>query len=164
MATDIIRSIEKIQSGDNTANYVTYLSCSDQNLIEVFRCIGCDISKRNPGKRILFTNYCLGYRRGSESGGMNKKIMSMDKELFDDLVIAVNPKVIICLGKITYESVIGHSVDDFVVELKKGVPFETEYPNNKGIRVYGVAHPGSLGSMNVGGLDVMRKIWKRIMV
>lgn len=71
----------------------------------LFKCLGCDIEKADSGQRLLFTNYSLGYRKGSEQGGMTKTLLQEDESFFDDLVIALNPKIIICLGKITYEAV-----------------------------------------------------------
>ncbi|WP_196805239.1 hypothetical protein [Butyrivibrio sp. WCD2001] len=68
---------------------------TDRNLKDLFQCLGCDVGKKDPGKRILFTNYCLGYRKGYETGGMTKQLLDMDSELFDDLVNAVKPRIII---------------------------------------------------------------------
>ena len=158
----VAERIAKMQAGEQIAYCDGKLSPTDRNLIELFEILDCDVRSANPGKRIIFTNYCLGYRKGSQSRGMTRALMDMDKELFDDLVMAVHPKVIICLGKITYEAVTGQRTKGFTKYLKEGRPFVTEYPNSAGIKVYGVAHCGSLGIRNVKGMDNAKKAWEVI--
>ena len=122
-----------------------------------------DITRGAPGMRLFFTNYFLGYRDDSETGGMTKTIMRQDEELFYDLVKAIKPRIIICLGKITYEMVVGHPVKGFLVKLKRGEPFKEYYPKKEGVPVFGVAHPGSRGLYNVGGREeVMKSTWEKI--
>jgi hypothetical protein len=70
---------------------------TDRMLRELFVFFGCDISRKDPGLRLLFTNYSLGYRVESETGGMTKGLMLRDRQLFDDLVEVIKPKIIICL-------------------------------------------------------------------
>ena len=93
---------------------------------------------------------------------MTKTILRKDAELFDDLVKAIKPKIIICLGKITYEVVTNQKANGFVDRLSKGEPFYTTYPGEEKIKVYGVAHCGSFGTNNVGGMENMKKAWKAI--
>ena len=114
--------------------------------------------------RLFFTNYSLGYRSKdiSESGGMTKTLMKMDEELFKELVEAINPKIIICLGKLTYECVSDQRANGFVKQLREGRPFVSTYPYNKTIPVYGVPHTGARGMSNVGGEEKMKKAWMRI--
>ena len=57
---------------------------------------------------------------------------------------------------------VGHGVNDFSKQMRKGIPFVDEYPEDKSIRVYGVAHCGALGCRNAGGLDNMKKTWEVI--
>ncbi|MBR5359880.1 MAG: uracil-DNA glycosylase family protein [Lachnospiraceae bacterium] len=157
---DSVSRIEEIQAGNMSVNYFSDASKTDENLAELFEILGCNIRKPVYDKRILFTNYCLGYRKGKESGGMTKTQLSMDKELFNDLVEAVKPKIIICLGKIVYEAVTGRVAHDFSKQISAGLPFVSEYPGDKHIKVYGVAHCGALGCNNAGGLDNMKKAWR----
>ena len=160
--TECKNRIERIQKGSEEPYLDRKISPTDRNLADLFSILGCDIESLNPGKRILFTNYCLGYRKESETGGMTPALMGMDKELFDDLVKAVRPGIIICLGKITYEAVTGQRIAGFSEQLRKGIPFVIGYPGIEGVKVYGVAHCGSLGSRNVGGMINMKKAWRRI--
>ena len=156
------KRIERIQKGSSELYMDEKISPTDRNLAELFDILGCDIRTNRVGKRILFTNYCLGYRKGSDTRGMTLSLMKMDKELFDDLVKAVHPKVIICLGKITYEAVSGQHANNFLKQLKKGIPFVSRYPGVDSIKIFGVAHCGSLGSRNVGGMSNMKKAWDKI--
>lgn len=124
----------------------------------------CDIYSRNPGKRLFFTNYVLGYRTGnqSESGGMTEGLMLRDRELFKKLVQAIKPKIIICLGKITFEAVSGIKANDFIKTLQDGKPHKAYFSGNKTIPVYGVAHCGAWGKRNVGSMERMKVNWQFI--
>ncbi len=157
--------IREIQAGASAVSYIANVSITDKRLALMFKAFGenIDITSKNPGMRLFFTNYSLGYRSGSETGGMTKTIMRQDKELFEDLVEAIKPKIIICLGKITFEMVSGKVAKGFNTKLKNGEPLIADYYNNPSIPVYGVAHPGSWGLRNIGGDEyVMRAAWDKI--
>ena len=158
----VLAAIKNIMAGKED-DYVID-SPTDATMVRMFKAFGkrIDITKKDPGLRLFFTNYCLGYRNGSETGGMTKEIMRQDEEVFNDLVLAIKPKIIICLGKITYEMVSGTVVKGFVKQLSEGVPFKAPFPLDKTITVYGVAHCGARGRNNVGGEENMKKAWKRI--
>lgn len=134
---------------------------TEQHLHELFLCLGekYDISKYH--SQLFFTNYFLGYRSGSETGNMTKKLLEQDKPAFEKLVDIVQPKVIICLGKIVSEMVIGSTIKDFGKKLDKGV-ISSNYPNHNDIKVYCVGHCGRRGVSNRGGLDHMKKDWRNI--
>lgn len=158
----LVKTIEKIQAGDDVCYPV---NCStDRNLICLFKAFGdhVDITKKNPGLRLFFTNYSLGYRTGSETGGMTRRLLRMDKEFFSDLVKTIKPKIIICLGKITFEAVTNMPVKGFSEASKNGEPLKAFFPREEYIPVYGVAHCGARGCQNAGGLANMRKAWDRI--
>lgn len=159
--------IKKIQSGEDS-DYISN-SATDKHLAEMFSMFNTvekdiNIYKKAPGLRLFFTNYSLGYRSKdiSESGGMTKTLMKMDDELFIELVKALNPKIIICLGKLTYECVSNQTANGFIKQLQGGMPFIAPYPYNEDIKVYGVAHPGSRGISNVGGEEKMKISWRKI--
>lgn len=162
--SEVCKWIEAIQSGNYTIGYMATASPTDSTLVEMFKAFGehVDITKRDPGMRLFFTNYSLGYRTGSETGGMTKNLMKLDKEFFDELVLAIKPQIIICLGKLTYEMVSGESVNGFVRSLRRGEPFKAPFPAKPDIGVYGVAHCGARGLSNVGGIENMRLAWNRI--
>ena len=162
---EVCAKIRSIQDGVKGATYDATASPTDKRLVNMFKAFGdeIDITRGAPGMRLFFTNYFLGYRDDSETGGMTKTIMRQDEELFYDLVKAIKPRIIICLGKITYEMVVGHPVKGFLVKLKRGEPFKEYYPKKEGVPVFGVAHPGSRGLYNVGGREeVMKSTWEKI--
>lgn len=155
----VIASIESIQRGEDVFYDVT--SPTDLNMANMFTAFGenIDIMSIKPGLRLFFTNYSLGYRGCSETGGMTKSIMKQDEDLFNDLVLAIRPKIIICLGKITYEMVTKTVTKGFVKQLREGNPFKAPFPLDESITVYGVAHCGARGCRNVGGEENMKKAW-----
>ncbi len=163
---ECMAAIKSIQSGNpNVAYYAN--SPTDTTLTEMFKELGCDITSKNPGKRLFFTNYSLGYRDGPETGGMTKTLMRMDSDLFNKLVSAIRPKVIICLGKLTYEMVTGTVAKGFLAKLREGKPFKASiYSGENEIPVYGVAHCGARGVSNLGGRktgkEIMRMAWRGI--
>ena len=158
------KRIEEIQAGKNL-RYIAE-SATDKNLAKMFKVFGehIDINSEDPGMRLFFTNYSLGYRSKdiSESGGMTKTLMKMDDDLFRDLVEALNPKIIVCLGKLTYECVSNQRVKDFIRQLHDGKPFVSPYPYKEDIPVYGVSHTGARGISNIGGEEKMRRAWQKI--
>ena len=56
----------------------------------------------------------------------------------EDLVAAIKPKVIICLGKITFEMVSHKVTKAFLEKLKKGEPWVEKYPSDSDIYIYGI--------------------------
>ena len=160
----VLKEIIKIRRGDKNAKYIAD-SPTDKRLEWLFfESFNAEIMKRNPGYRLFFTNYSLGYRIGnqSEAGDNSKSLMKLDKELFEKLVSAIKPKIIICLGKDTYEMVSDSKAESFVDQLKQGKPFKAPYYNDNSIPVYGVSHPGNWGCKNIGGEGNMLKAWKKI--
>ena len=161
--SEVMSRIRSIQRGDaNTVYYGT--SPTDKTMAEMFLTFGADIKifEKDLRLRLFFTNYSLGYREGSETGGMTIGLMKEDKPFFDELVLAIRPKIIICLGKLTYEMVSGERVKGFSQKLQEGIPFKAPFPLRKDIVVYGVAHCGSRGQQNVGGKEKMRLAWDYI--
>lgn len=138
-------------------------------VIQTGICMSCfstliiDLSKHNPN--LFFTNYSLGYRRDSATGNMTKALLKKDKKAFDQLVKLVQPDVIICLGKMVSEMVIGRTIKGFSKKLKSDMVLSYDYPTdseNKKIKVYCVGHCGNRGVSNRGGIEKMKEDWKRI--
>lgn len=155
----VVESIRQIQCGNRKVAYADSTNPTDRMLITLFKEIGFDITKEEPGCRMFFTNYSLGYRSESETGGMTKKLLLEDREYFEELVSIIKPRVIICLGKLVYEAVTGENVKGFVEQLSKGKPLMSMYGD---IKVFGVPHCGARGINNVGGYEVMRGIWGKM--
>lgn len=161
---ETVERIKRFQSGEELFCYENTKNPTDKMLISLFQELNCDITKVDPGKRIVFTNYSLGYREGSETGGMTKSLLLEDKELFEDLVNAIHPKVILCLGKLVYEAVTDQSVKGYIKQLKKGEVLKAAYPKDTSTVVYGVPHPGNRGVSNVGGQEKMKQLWRSIQI
>ncbi len=166
--TETIKRIEDIRKGEETLVYREGASKTDDNLADLFEAFDVDIRTNNPGKRLFFTNYSLGYRSGNQSGGMTKGLMRQDEKYFKELVMAIRPKIIICLGKITYEVASGQIAKNFSKKLLTGIPFMhgTLFSDQDGkellIPVYGVAHCGSWGTKNAGDFENQKKVWSYI--
>lgn len=156
MQKDVVERIRQMQSGNGKTAYADSTNPTDRMLIALFKNIGFDITKEDPGCRMFFTNYSLGYRSGSQTGGMTKTLLLEDREYFEELVSIIKPKIIICLGKLVYEAVSGEKVKDFVRQLSTGTPLVSMHGD---IKVFGVPHCGARGANNVGGYEVMSKIW-----
>ena len=107
-------------------------------------------------KNLFFTNFCLGYRRDKETGNLSKENMLKDSLYFKKLVEIVKPKIIICLGKMVFESVLYSLYKETIVMTAR------EYwnlLNNKGTKcyrrssaindleiiIYGMGHCGAFG-------------------
>lgn len=158
--TDSIKRIQEIQNNERDIDYDKKMkSTTNRNLYELFLCLGYDISKPNP--HLFFTNYSLGYRRDSETGDMTKALLEKDKAAFDKLVDIVQPKVIICLGKLVSEMVIDSTINDFGKTLDHGV-ISPNLPAHKEIKVYCVGHCGGRGVSNRGGIENMKNDWLNI--
>ena len=76
---------------------------TNDNLFRLFKVLDRDLLKLNDD--VFFTNFCLGYRFGKETGGMTKELMMRDADLFRELCEILEPENILCLGRITSECV-----------------------------------------------------------
>lgn len=127
---------------------------TDCNLVELFHGIGYDITK--PNDKTFFTNFALGYRTGKISGGFRKKWADHDSAFFPRLVEIIKPKVILCLGRDTYEAVI----ESLKIPLPTAIasynafmestynPHTYTLDNGHLSYVFALAHCGSYGTMN----------------
>ena len=129
------------------------LSPTDSNLIELFHVLNYDITKKEPD--LFFTNLILGYRDHGTSGGFHQQWVWDDAPYFKRLAEIIEPETIICLGKNTFEGVIYaltgkmERVRGFNRFLDSGENHRTvSLPSGKPVRVYAVAHCGTIGTMN----------------
>lgn len=155
----LIDNISKINSGELEANCLYGIKspyATDRNLRYLFQELKCgedvlypDIIE-NRYNNLFFTNFCLGYRKGKESGGMTKEVMMRDSQYFRELVEILKPKIVICLGKDTFECVwqtmtgeeINISSTDYWNMLNR---FENRKILQDGMIIYGMGHCGSFG-------------------
>lgn len=151
-------------------------SITDQRLMELFREMGFEV--RYPCENVFFTNFILGYRNKGCSGGYQKIWAEHDKCHFRDLTNIVEPKVILCLARTTFEGVLSA----FDVKLKPGIgnynkfiegqrnPVSVMMDNGQTAYIFALAHCGALGTLNrnrgKGKMDdilgLQKQDWKRI--
>lgn len=129
------------------------LSPTDSNLKELFHVLGYDITKKEPD--LFFTNFILGYREHGTSGGFRQQWIRDDAPYFKRLTEIIDPEMIICLGKNTFEGVMFaltgkmERIQGFNRFLDSGENYRTAaLPSGKSVRVYAVAHCGTIGTMN----------------
>ena len=152
-------------------------SITDCNLSELFCHIGFpDI--RHPHGELFFTNYILGYRNHGTSGGYRKKWAEHAGEHFRELANIVEPNVILCLGKTTFEGVVGSlNVAERIcvgrynafIESDKN-PVSVVLDGGKMVHVFALAHCGALGTMNRNRghvksedpLEAQKRDWEKI--
>lgn len=144
---------------------------SDENLIEIFKDEKVfnqkykDIDTRFYPD-LFFTNFCLGYREGKSSSGMSIGLMREDEIYFKELVDIVQPKIIICLGRLCYEAAC-KALTGKNPKISNG--FNAFLDNeNIGIKVgnttiYASAHVGKLGINNRchGNKEIIIKDWAK---
>ena len=129
-------------------------SPTDANLIKLFDALGYDITQ--PCADLFFTNLVLGYRNRGLSGGYKKVWAENDAGYFKELANLLEPKVILCLGRSTFEGVLT-SLDVQLSSRIKNYNAFIESPNNpipvplengKTIYVFALAHCGAMGTLN----------------
>ncbi len=156
------RIVENIVQKKKTEpdKYLSYVdgntNPTDKNLIELFK----ELKYQNNGKEesyditkecsdIFFTNLVLCYRADSKiSGGFKPIWASNCGEFFKELVDIIQPKVILCLGRGTYEGVmkaLGGKAESgsYNKIIDKHTPSEAG-----GYKVFPLAHCGSMGTAN----------------
>ncbi len=150
------------------------LFTTDSNLCELFETIGIKNIAWERDSRVFFTNFVLCYRtkESSMSRGFNYKWADNCSEYFVRLVNIIEPKVIICLGKSVFRSVM--KAADMPM-LKKSYNQIIEDGAQKArigdviCMVFPMAHCGTLGTMNRNrvsketGLTLQKEDWKKIL-
>ena len=126
---------------------------TDTNLGELFNILGYDIWQKQ--RDLFFTNFVLGYREHGTSGPFRQKWIRDDAPYFKRLAEIIEPETIICLGKNTFEGVLFaltgkmEHIQGFNRFLDSGENYRTVVlPAGKPVRVYAVAHCGTIGTMN----------------
>ncbi|MBR0061036.1 MAG: hypothetical protein IJP68_06100, partial [Selenomonadaceae bacterium] len=166
-------AILKLNAGEDVPYPFSMKSPTDKNLIELFKILKRDITK--PCDDVFFTNFCLGYRFGKDSGDMTNKLMMNDADIFRELCEILEPENILCLGQITsecvYEALTGEKsarkmycgTKNYGDLLDLHFRFTLYYGENKKFasKFYPLAHCGGMGTAN-RPLHVQIKDWERI--
>lgn len=147
---------------------------TDSNLLQLFRHIGFNITVPHPD--LFFTNFVLGYRSKGLTGSFNYGWIRDCKEYFFRLANIVEPQVILCLGRSTFEGVLSafgmrlkiKSYNRFIESAEN--PVAVTLQNGQTVFLFALAHCGALGTLNrnrgKGKLDdklsVQYHDWERI--
>lgn len=192
--------ISKCMEGscNSTEEYVTYIRNSkkrndtDINLLELFEVLGEEYKADIKNPRLFFTNLCLGYRSCEKiSGGNISKQMKHDSAYLKELIDILRPKVVICLGALTYTCAVEGLVDD--AELTDAIKKQISLIKNSfitaldshtnhiriecedyGYEIFALSHPGFMGTSNrkrytkntslkrLSALEILKKDWELI--
>ena len=149
-------------------------SVTDQNLRLLFRELGyTDI--RKPNSDLFFTNFILGYRNKGISGGYCPDWAQKDACYFRELANIIAPKVILCLGRATFEGVLSafgiqlspriKNYNLFIESLNNPVAIHLE--NGNTTYAFALAHCGAMGTLNRNGkksvtLEKQLVDWRKI--
>jgi hypothetical protein len=152
-----MQRIRQVNEGTGEAFFPDFDGASiwttDNNLAVLFQILGYDIHKKQPD--LFFTNFVLGYRNHGTSGPFRQKWLRDDAPYFKRLAEIIEPETIICLGKNTFEGVMFaltgkmERIRGFNRFLDGGENYRAAaLPSGKPVRVYAVAHCGTIGTMN----------------
>ena len=129
-------------------------SLTDNRLVQLFQEIGYDLNLPNPD--LFFTNFILGYRNKGLSGKYQSSWADHDKGYFHELANIIESKVILCLGRSTFEGVLSvfdaklpapiKDYNDFIESEHNPVP--VTLANGDTTHVFALAHCGAMGTLN----------------
>lgn len=150
--------MEKIRQMNQGA-HILYMdhhtaSPTDTNLIELFSQIGYQIDTDDPHNHdLFFTNLIPGYRNHGFSGGYQAGWLTPEiQDFFHRLVGILQPEVILCLGRTTFEGVM-RSLDivydryrSFNQQIASGA-VHTQFCHLP-LAIFPLAHCGAMGTLN----------------
>lgn len=143
---------------------------TDKNLCDLFEHIGYDVRNNNP-QDLFFTNFVLCYREKGLSGGFKQRWANNCSVYFVRLVKIVQPKIIVCLGRDVYYSVMrafGQKISsgryNDIIEKGEQVVIIDDFS----VHIFPMAHCGVMGINNrnkgasCNGLNLQMKDWEAI--
>lgn len=179
--SSVIPTIIEINNGLREDYDYDHHNPTDCNLCELFRVLNKDYNLSKRCKDLFFTNFVLGYRSNGLSGNLSREWLIADAPFFARLVNIIEPKVVICLGKDTFEYVryactgkMKHvkGFNRFIESSENPVTIPLE--SGKTTTVFAEAHCGTIGTMNRNrtkkdgkltsshSLERLKEDWKRI--
>lgn len=167
-----IRKIQLAPDGP-IPNYMTGNdNPTDKNLVRLFQ-EALSISVETPASEVFFTNFVLGYRNEGTSGGFKPDWIRHDQAFFRELAEIIEPQVILCLGRNTFEGVLTafskqvqiRAYNHFIESDQNPVPVMLN--SGKTAYVFALAHCGVMGTLNRNqgkdtSLNTQIQDWKRI--
>ena len=166
--------IQKANNGDIYDYLSENPSRTDHNLITLFYTA---LNKKItlPCDDLFFTNFVLGYRTHGTSGNYQKEWAEHDRGFFKELVEIIEPKVILCLGKATFQVVLTSLAPDLKPRIGRynnyiegsRNPVAISIASGANISVFALAHCGIMGTLNRNGrknlkLDQQIADWKKV--
>ena len=153
-------TIQQVRKANQNVEYnylVNNPSPTDANLIALFKELDYIITE--PCSDLFFTNLVLGYRNKGLSGGYKKAWAKQDKWYFKELVDIIGPKIILCLGRSTFEGVLSVFDAAFTSRIKNynsfiessSNPVAVTLESGKTAYVFALAHCGAMGTLNRNG-------------
>lgn len=151
----IMNTIQQINLGKHLL-YMDHHTSSptDTNLVELFAELGYSINKDDiHNEDLFFTNLILGYRDKGTSGGYQPKWLTPgDQEFFRRLVSILRPKVILCLGRSTFEGVTKSLKTDYTKykSFKDQIAASAVHTqfDDLPLTIFPLAHCGTMGTLN----------------
>lgn len=174
---DFLEKVKRTTSGTISDYMKDNESITDKNLMQLFKVLKPDLDISQPCEDLFFTNFVLGYRTGKISGNFKKVWADKDSEYFRELANIIEPDVILCLGRSTYEAAIRVLDPKHKLRIRRYNAFIESEDNprtvtlesGKKVAAFALAHCGAIGTMNrnrgyqnAKGLDLQEKDWQRI--
>lgn len=171
---ETVKNIRKLNQGITDTQYLDNCDLTlrevttDKNLVELFKSIGYPQIDKKRYSDLFFCNFSLGYRTGSQSGGMTGRVMNQDAPYIKKLIEIIKPEKILCLGqktanatlKMLFGKVPRYKNYGSLVDSKK---VYTYINGDVHSTVYPLFHTGFYGVRNrKGGLDKHFEDWSRI--
>ena len=166
----LINNIKEIEKDDSVPYIVGKPSPTDSTLAYLFERVLCRDILNNRFDDLFFTNLCLGYRTKGTSGNLKKSWLKKDYEFFSRLVAILTPKIVICLGRATFEGVLEALAikKPKIRGYNKFIVSEENPVRGREMLIYGFAHCGLMGTLNRNerkstSLDLQVKDWGKIL-
>ena len=137
---------------------------TDKHLIILFRQLGYDIVKEQH-RELFFTNFCLGYRSGKNTGNMKDVLIAEeDVNSFRELCRILQPENILCLSQVTFQCVCKALIEKWEIRYKGYMKYIETHPKINanadygGGRIFPLAHCGVYGTLN-RSLELQKADW-----
>ena len=154
------KSFEKTRGMEDDDN------CTNKNLQKLFRdSLGISLDKPGSGKkngRLFFTDSILCLKKRRISAAVEQKYaVDCCSKFLKPLIHLIEPKVVITLGKIAYESMV-RSYDLRLLPLNEAIQSPEGFPVDTSSRLFPVYHCGERGWNVVRKGHLQLEDWKKI--